>query len=59
MKKFPGGGDTWRGREWPTIVDEGKVTSMNIFSMDKDGNVLETISMAPNSDAAKALFKGM
>ena len=59
MKKFPGGGDTWRGREWPTIVDEGKVTSMNIFSMDKDGNVLETMSMAPNSDAAKALFKGM
>jgi len=27
--KFPAGGSTWRGREWPTIVDEGKVTSLN------------------------------
>jgi len=59
MKKFPGGGDTWRGREWPTIVEEGKVTSMNIFGMDKEGNILETMTMAPDSDLAKSLFKGM
>ena len=56
MTKYPGGGPTWRGREWPTIVDEGKVTSMNIFGMDKDGTIVETITMKPDSDAAKALF---
>ena len=58
MTKYPGGGPTWRGREWPTIVDEGKVTSMNIFGMDKDGTIVETMIMKPNSDAAKALFGG-
>ena len=40
-KSFPSGGPTWKAREWPTIVDEGKVTSMNIFGVDEKGNILD------------------
>ena len=58
VAKFPGGGDTWRGREWPTIVKEGKVSSMNIYGMDKAGNILETMKMDPGSVAAEKLFGG-
>jgi hypothetical protein len=58
FEKFPGGGPTWRGREWPTIVEEGKVTSINIFSMDKAGNVLETMTVKPYGAEAEALFGG-
>jgi hypothetical protein len=55
--KFPAGGQTWLGREWPAILDEGKVTSMNIFGMDENGKILETMKLDPYSDAAKALFE--
>lgn len=58
FKKFPGGGPTWRGREWPTIVDEGRVTSINIFSMDETGTILDTMKVKPDSAAAEALFGG-
>lgn len=57
-ERFPKGGDIWRGKEWPTIVRERKVTAMNIFCMDKKGNIIETVKMAPNSDIAKKLFEG-
>lgn len=58
VKKFPAGGPTWRGSEWPTIKAEGKVTSMNIFSMDGAGNILDTMKLEPNSDAAAKIFGG-
>ncbi len=58
FKKFPAGGPTWRGSEWPTIVKEGQVTSINIFSMDGAGNILDTMKMEPNSDVAKKIFGG-
>jgi hypothetical protein len=58
FNKFPGGGPTWRGREWPTIVDEGRVKSINIFSMDETGIILDTITVKPDSAAAEALFGG-
>jgi hypothetical protein len=58
FRKFPGGGPTWRGREWPTIVDEGRVTSINIFSMDETGTILDTMKVKPDSKAAAALFGG-
>ena len=57
IKKFPGGGDTWSGREWPTIKAEGKVTSMNIFGMDADGNILNTLKVDPKSNTAAELFE--
>ena len=57
-KSFPRGGLTWRGREWPTIVDEGKVTMMNIFGMDKAGNAVETMKIDPSSKIAEELFGG-
>jgi len=56
FKKFPAGGPTWRGSEWPTIVAERQVTSINIFSMDGAGNILDTMKLEPNSDAAKKIF---
>lgn len=56
VSKFPNGGPTWRGREWPTIFDERKVTVMNIFSMDDTGKVLEVMRVDPYSEAAKKLF---
>jgi hypothetical protein len=58
IKKFPAGGDTWSGSEWPTIVQEGKVTSMNIFGMDKDGNIIKTMKTEPDSEIARDLFGG-
>lgn len=57
-KSFPRGGPTWRGREWPTIVDEGKVRVMNIFGMDRSGNVVKTMKVDPLSNLAKELFGG-
>jgi len=57
-ERFPRGGDIWRGDEWPTIVRERKVTTMNIFCMDKNGNIIETVKIAPNSDIAKEIFGG-
>lgn len=56
FKKFQGGGPTWREREWPTIVDEGRVTSINIFSMDETGTILDTMKVKPDSAAAAALL---
>jgi hypothetical protein len=58
FEKFPGGGPTWRGREWPTIVNEGKVSSINILSMDRSGNILDTMKIDPYGDAAEKLFGG-
>ena len=58
FEKFPGGGPTWRGREWPTIVNEGKVSSINIFSMDRSGNIHDTMKVDPYGDAAEKLFGG-
>lgn len=57
-KSFPHGGPTWRGREWPTIVEEGKVTVMNIFGMDKAGKIVETMKIDPASKIADELFGG-
>ncbi len=57
-KAFPAGGQTWRGREWPAIVEERKVTSMTIYSMDKMGNILDTKVLNPRSMEARALFGG-
>ena len=54
--KFPAGGPTWRTREWTTIVDEGKVTSMKIYGMDKTGNILKTTTIEPDSAIAEELF---
>ncbi|MGJ9416850.1 hypothetical protein ACHAC9_03650 [Massilia sp. CMS3.1] len=59
VTKFPGGGVSWRGREWPTIVNEGKVSSINIFSMDDSGNILETMKMEPDSALANTIFGGV
>ena len=55
-KKFPKGGDVWRETEWPTIVNEGKVTSMNIFGMDASGNVIDSVKLEPDGDIARGLF---
>ena len=57
IKKFPRGGDTWRGSEWTTLVRQRKVSFMNIFAMDADGNVMKTMKIAPDSEIAKELFK--
>lgn len=57
-KSFPQGGTTWKGREWPTIVDEGKVTSIKIIGMDSAGNIMETMKIKPDSKIAEELFKG-
>ena len=56
IEKFPAGGPTWRTREWTTIVDEGKVTSMKIYGMDKLGNILKSTTMEPDGAIAKNLF---
>ena len=58
IEKFPRGGPTWRGDEWPTIVDEGRVTHLNIFGMDEAGNILDAMRVQPASEVAKELFKG-
>lgn len=58
IDKFPNGGPTWRNREWPTLVEEGKVTSMNIFGMDSSGNILKTMKMEPDSIMAEKIFSG-
>lgn len=55
-KKFPRGGDVWRETEWPAIVGEGKVTSMNVFGMDAHGNIVDSMKMEPNGDIARDLF---
>lgn len=57
-KSFPRGGPTWRGREWPTIVDEGRVTSIKIIGMDSAGNIMDTMKIKPDSEIAEDLFKG-
>lgn len=57
-KKFPAGGDIWRGYEWPTIKDEQQVSMMSIFEVDKQGNVLRNLRMSPNSMGANYLFGG-
>lgn len=57
IDKFPAGGPTWRKREWTTIVDEGKVTSMKIFGMDKSGSILKTMTFEPDSAIARELFE--
>jgi len=57
IDKFPAGGPTWRKREWTTIVDEGKVTSMKIFGMDKSGSILKTMTFEPDSVIARELFE--
>lgn len=55
-KKFPAGGDIWRGYEWPAIKDEEHVRMMNIFEVGKDGDVLRKLRIAPNSIGANYLF---
>ena len=55
-KKFPRGGDIWRDDEWPAIVEEGKVTSIRIFGMDRAGNLIDSMEMKPGSTVAKELF---
>ena len=55
-KKFPRGGDIWRGYEWPALVEERKVTSINIFSMDQDGKILENVTLDPAEIEARKLF---
>ena len=57
-KSYPQGGPTWKGREWPTIVDEGKVTSLNIFGVDAAGNIIDMMKLKPNSSIARDLFEG-
>lgn len=56
VKKFPNGGPTWLGREFPTIVNQGKVSSINIFSMDAHGNIIDSLKLDPYSEAARTLF---
>ena len=57
VEKFPKGGDTWRGSEWPVIRDEKKVTAMNIFSMNKAGKEVEQLKVYADSELAKELFE--
>lgn len=57
--KFPKGGPTWLGREWPTIYAEGNVSSINIFSVAPDGQVLDSLSLDVLSDEAINLFGGI
>jgi hypothetical protein len=54
--KFPKGGPTWREREWATIVQEGRVSSMNIFGMDDAGDILDQMKIKPDSVKAEELF---
>ena len=54
--KFPKGGQTWMEREYPVILKAKKVTSMNVYSMDEAGKILDQIKIDPQSDAAKTLF---
>jgi len=56
FEKFPNGGPTWRGKEWPVLRKEKKVSSLNIFSMDRSGNILGTMKIDPYSEAAQRLF---
>lgn len=56
IEKFPAGGPTWRTREWTTIVDEGKVTSLKIYGMDTSGNIMKTMAIEPDGIIAKKLF---
>lgn len=57
-KSYPQGGPTWKGREWPTIVDEGKVSSLNILGVDSTGNIIDKMKLKPNSSMARDLFGG-
>lgn len=54
--KFPKGGQTWMEREYPVILKARKVTSMNVYSMDEAGTILDQMKIDPQSDAAKTLF---
>jgi hypothetical protein len=56
--KFPAGGPTWKGREWPAIRDGGKVTGIDIYSMDKSGNIVDTMKLDPRDPEVDAIFKG-
>lgn len=56
IKKFPAGGGIWRGQEWPTIKQTGRVTSMNIFGMDEVGNIVDQMKMSPRSAIANTIF---
>lgn len=58
IKKFPNGGETWRGSEWTTIFKKRKVSMMHIYGMDDKGNILEKLSTEPDSDLAIKLFGG-
>lgn len=58
MTKFPAGGPTWQGREFKTIRAERKVTMINIFGMDRAGNLIEKMQVNPYSAEAYKLFGG-
>lgn len=58
MGKFPGGGGVWRAYEFPTIKAAGKVTAINIFGMDRAGNIMERVTVSPYSAEARKLFGG-
>jgi hypothetical protein len=55
-KKYPGGGPTWRNKEFPILLDENKVTSMNVFCVDESGNIINMMKIDPESAAAANLF---
>lgn len=57
IKKFPGGGETWKTKEWEQIFRERKVSMLNIFGMDKAGNVVEIAKMDPYGQAAIDIFR--
>lgn len=57
--KFPGGGPTWRNKEWPVIRDCGKVDSMTIHKIDDAGSIIETMSLDPKNPATDSLSTGV
>ena len=55
--KFPGGGPTWKGREFDVIKSERKVTSINIYGMNRAGDILQEMKVDPQGRIAEELFK--
>jgi hypothetical protein len=54
--KFPRGGPTWQGREWPSLYRNKEVGEITIFKIDDSGSIIDQLSVDSKSDLAIELF---
>lgn len=47
--RFPFGGDVWRKYEWPKVKAQGKAETIEIYKLDAQGNVMETVNLDPKT----------